>query len=80
MFIAIIIPPARKNKIIAGIICVCFTLSYLSSFIPESWKLSEGTVTIILTVLISSLAAILFPRKEGEDESECDGNGKGAEA
>ena len=74
MFIAIIIPPARKNKIIAGIISVCFILSYLSSLIPESWKLSEGTVTIILTVLISSAAAILFPRRDDE-ESELDGKG-----
>ena len=70
MFIAIIIPPARKDKIIAGIITVCFVLSYLTKFIPVSWKLSSGTVTIILTVFISALAAILFPRKDGEEEAE----------
>ena len=69
MFIAIIIPPARKNKIIAGIISVCFILSYLTRFIPESWNLSDGTVTIILTVFISALAAILFPRRD-EEETE----------
>ena len=70
MFIAIIIPPARKNKIIAGIITVCFVLSYLSSFIPEGWGLSSGTVTIILTVAISSLAAVLFPKDDVEDTDE----------
>ena len=69
MFIAIIIPPARKNKIIAGIISVCFILSYLTRFIPESWNLSDGTVTIIFTVFISALAAILFPRRD-EEETE----------
>lgn len=72
MFIAIIIPPARKNKIIAGIITVCFALSYLGSLIPESWNISDGTVTIILTVLISAVAAILFPRKDADGASEGD--------
>ena len=68
MFIAIIIPPARKNRIIAGIIAVCFILSYLSTFIPETWNISDGTVTIILTVLISSAAAVLFPKKDEDGD------------
>lgn len=64
MFLAVIIPPARKDKIIAGIIVVCFTLSFLSCYIPFVKDMSDGTKTIVLTVLISTIAAIIFPHKE----------------
>ena len=64
MFLAVIIPPARKDKIIAGIIVICFTLSFISCYIPFMKDMSDGTKTILLTVLISTIAAILFPRKE----------------
>lgn len=71
MFLAIIIPPARKDKVIAGIIAVCFLLSYLSSVIPfVANTFDEGTRTIILTVVISVVAAILFPRKDDEEVQE----------
>ena len=64
MFLAVIIPPARKDKIIAGIIVACFTLSFLSCYIPFVKDMSDGTKTIVLTVLISTIAAIIFPHKE----------------
>lgn len=72
MFLAVIIPPSRKSKIIAGIIIFCFMASYCASCLPYISQLSEGTRTIILTVSISTAAAILFPRKsdkEGKDEA-----------
>ena len=68
MFLAIIIPPARKSKIILGLIAVCFALSIAASYIPFICELSEGTRTIILTVAISTVAALLFPVRD-EDES-----------
>lgn len=71
MFLAVIIPPARKDKIIAGIIVICFALSFISCYIPFIKEMSDGSKTIILTVLISTIAAILFPRKE-ESEAEND--------
>ena len=64
MFLAVIIPPARKDKIIAGIIVICFALSFVSCYIPFIKEMSDGSKTIILTVLISTIAAIVFPRKE----------------
>ena len=71
MFFAVIIPPARKSKIIAGIILVCFVLSYACTVIPGVKDLSDGTRTIILTVVLSSLAAVLFPRREpAESEAQ----------
>lgn len=68
MFLAIIIPPARKDKILAGIIVLCFAASYTIAKAPAFAGISSGTGTIILTVVISSLAAILFPRKQEEEQ------------
>lgn len=62
MFLAVIIPPARKDKIIAGIIIFCFAASYAAASLPIFSGISEGTKTIILTVVISTAAAVLFPR------------------
>lgn len=67
MFIAIIIPPSRKNKVVAGAVLLSFVLSYISKYIPYVRDMSGGTVTIILTVLISSLAAFFFPIKDVDD-------------
>ena len=64
MFFAVIIPPARKSKVVAGVILVCFALSYACSVIPWVRDLPEGTRTIILTLLLASAAALLFPRRE----------------
>lgn len=67
MFLASIIPPARKNKIILMIVTVSMAMSFICSLIPLFKNLSDGTIVIILTVIISSLAAILFPIKEDDD-------------
>ena len=67
MFLAIIIPPARKDKIIGGAVAASFLLSYLAeSFFPE---VSAGNRTIALTILIAGAAAVLFPVKEQSDDA-----------
>lgn len=67
MFLAIIIPPARKDKIIGGAVAASFLLSYLAeNFFPE---VSAGNRTIALTILIAGAAAILFPVKEQSDDA-----------
>ncbi len=62
MFLAIFIPPARKNKVILGIVILCFAASGLASILPVVSSWSEGTRTILLTLVISAGAAVLFPR------------------
>ncbi|MBQ6887310.1 MAG: AzlC family ABC transporter permease [Lachnospiraceae bacterium] len=64
MFLAIIIPPARKNKIIAGLVVLSMLASFLFSKLPVLSTLSSGIRIIILTVVISGIAAILFPVPE----------------
>lgn len=67
MFLATIIPPAKKDRVIAVLIIVCFAASFGAAYLPVISSLSEGTRTILLTVVIAAVAAILFPRKEGEN-------------
>ena len=67
MIIGIIIPPAKNNKVITGIIIISFILSFLSSRISLFSSIPEGTRIIILTIAISLMAAILFPIKEEDD-------------
>lgn len=67
MFLAVIIPPARKNRVIALFVLVSFAASFAATYLPLISQLSGGTRTIILTVLISAIAAILFPVSEEEN-------------
>jgi predicted branched-subunit amino acid permease len=67
MFLAIIIPPARKNRIVAALVVISFVLSLACEYLPGISALSGGTRTIILTVAISAAAAVLFPVKQEAD-------------
>lgn len=67
MFLAIILPPARKSRVIAGIVGVSMLSSAALAVACEcfAWTgLTEGFRIIILTVAISLGAALLFPVKE----------------
>lgn len=70
MFLAVIIPPARKNRIIAGLVVVSMLASCLFTMIPALSVISSGMRVIILTVLLSGAAAILFPIKEDPNDAE----------
>ncbi len=70
MFIAIIIPPCKKDKVIACLVPISFFLSALLAYTPLFSSLSEGNRTIILTVAISAAAALLFPVKEEVRDAE----------
>ena len=68
MFLAIIIPPARKSRILCGLILAAFACSFAFGRLLPS--LSEGMRTILLTVGLSAGAALLFPLKDEEDGKE----------
>ncbi len=70
MFIAIILPEARKNKFIALIIFVSMCLSNLFTFTPVLKDISSGFRIIILTVLIASVAAIIRPVEDKKEENK----------
>ena len=68
MFLAIIIPPAKQNKVVAGTVIIAFVTSFAFATLPLLKTIPEGMRVIILTVAISLLAAIFFPVKEDEDD------------
>lgn len=70
MFLAIIIPPARQNKVIALLVFVSFALSFAAANAPFFKDLTDGTRTIWLTVSISCVAAVLFPIKDDEEAAQ----------
>ena len=70
MFIAIFIPPARKDKVIAVLVVLAFAASWGFASLPVVSDLSDGTRTIILTVILSAGAAALFPRKDDEGKED----------
>ena len=72
MFLAVIIPPARSNKVILILVILSALCSYLASMLPVISSLSGGLRTILLTVMISVGAAIFFPIKNPEEDAKDD--------
>lgn len=64
MFIAIIIPPAKKNKNVLAAVLMAVFLSIAFTYLPILEKLSSGWSIIIIAVLVSALCAIWFPVTE----------------
>ena len=69
MFLAIIIPPAKKNHFLIFVILSAMALGAVFRYVPGLNKISSGFVVIIITVLVSAVAAILRPIKE-EDHAD----------
>ena len=68
MFLAVIIPPARKSRILAGLILISMAASFTLSKIQPFASLSSGLRVIILTVVISGAAAYFFPVNTEENQ------------
>lgn len=68
MFIAVIIPPAKGNKVLFAIIILSMAVSFLFAKVSVLAQISSGFKIILLTVLIAGIAAILFPVREVADE------------
>ena len=71
MFIAIIIPPARRERGVLFAVCMAVGLSCIFYYVPVFSFLSGGFSLIISAVAAAALAALLFPvATPGEDLSE----------
>ena len=68
MFVAIFIPPAKKNRVILALIIISFIASTVFS-LDFFAVIPQGIRIIILTVAISLGAAVLFPVKEEENNA-----------
>ena len=69
MFIAIIIPPAKGDRILAGIIILSMAASLLFTEAPILQNISSGFRIIIITLVIAGLAAWFFPVPDDANET-----------
>ena len=66
MFLAIIIPPAKRDSAILKVIVISVLLSCAFKWLPLLNQVSSGFVIIICTVVASLIGAVFFPVKEEE--------------
>ena len=66
MFLAVIIPPAKKNKAVLLVVVAAMAVSTLFAVVPGLNKISSGFVIIITTLVTAGGAAYLCPVKEDE--------------
>lgn len=72
MFLAVIVPAAKKSKIILGVVVVSMAASFALESIPLFAQVASGTRIILLTVVIAGGAALLFPvQEEGKEDEAC---------
>ena len=69
MFLAIIIPPAKKDRAVLFVVLLSMGISCAFTFVPVLNRVSTGFVIIITAVLVSALAAILRPVETEEEAS-----------
>ena len=67
MFLAIIIPPSHKDKNVLYTLIASFTLGGLCAIAPYVSEMKTGMRTVMLTIVISAVAAWLKPIKTKTD-------------
>ena len=68
MFLAIIIPPAKKEKGVLAAVIIAAALSTVFEYLIKS--VSGGFAIIICSVVTAALCAVLFPVPEEKEEEE----------
>ena len=68
MFLAIIIPPAKKEKGVLAAVLTAAALSIMFEFVLKS--VSGGFAIIICSVISAALCAVLFPVKDEKEAEE----------
>jgi len=66
MFIAIIIPPAKKSRPVLKVILLSVALSCIFKWVPGLNLISSGWVIIICAVIASAYAALRYPVHDAE--------------
>ena len=67
MFLAVFIPPARRDRNVLLAVIASFTLSGICAVAPVISQWSSGMRTVLLTVVISAVAAWLKPIKSDDN-------------
>lgn len=64
MFIAIVVPPAKKESTVRTVVFIALALSSMFYYLPVLKQVSSGFMIIICTLLAAGIGAVLFPIKE----------------
>ena len=64
MFLAIILPPARRERPVRVVVLLAVGMSLCFRYLPVLSRLSSGFVIIICAVVASAVGALMFPVKE----------------
>ena len=71
MFLAIVIPPAKKSKPIILVICIAVFISCILHYVPYLNKIPTGIGISISAVIASLIGAFMFPiENKGENVNE----------
>ncbi len=68
MFVAIVVPQAKKSRPLLVAAAVAMGLSCLFRWVTVLREISSGLAIVICTVLAAALCAVLFPLPEEEDK------------
>ena len=70
MFLAIILPDARKSKAVLTVICTACVLHCLFYYLPFLNKISTGIAISICAIVAATLGALLFPVGNEDEDRE----------
>ena len=68
MFLAIIIPPARKSSPVAKVVAIAAVMGCIFRWVPGLNRISGGWVIILCAVAASAYAALRYPVQETEEQ------------
>ena len=68
MFVAIIVPPAKRDRGILFCVILAAAVSCALKYIPVFSFITQGFAVIICALLAAALASVLFPVKEEEND------------
>ena len=69
MFIAVILPPAKKDRAVLGVVLAAMALACVFRYVPVLNQVSSGMQVIIITLAVAGAAAWICPREENDHAS-----------
>lgn len=69
MFIAVVVPEAKKSRVILVVVLCAMVISTLFQVLPVVREISSGFRIIIVTVLVAGIAAYVRPVREEADDA-----------
>ena len=70
MFLAIVVPPSKKDRIIALVVLISMGASGIFAVIPLLNQIPSGFQIMILTIVVAGAAAVLFPVKDEKERED----------